>query len=239
VLRRAVELGVNFIDTAYSYGPEVNERLIAEALHPYPTDLLIATKTGFQRGGRDDWRADCRPRTLRADCERSLRLLRLERLHLLQLHTVDPNVPIEESMGALAELQREGKVDHVGVSNVDIDQLARARAVTTVVSVQNRYSILARGGEDVLGVCERDHLAFIPWFPLGAGAVGTTLSLDQVASRHKATRFQIAIAWLLRRSPVVLPIPGTASVVHLEENMAAARIELSDDDLSLLAAIAS
>lgn len=235
VLRRALELGVEFIDTAHSYGPEVSERLIGEALHPYPDELVIATKSGLQRSGPGAWPPDGRPETIRRDCERSLTLLRRERIDLLQLHRVDPSVPLEESLGAMTALRVEGKVDMIGVSNVSVDQLERARAVTEIVSVQNRYSLGDRESEDVLSICERDGIAFLPWYPLGAGSLTRASELDQVAAAHGATAAQVAIAWLLQRSPAMLPIPGTSSVAHLEENVAAAGLELSDAEFARLA----
>jgi pyridoxine 4-dehydrogenase len=228
VLRRAVELGVDFVNTAHSYGPEVSERLIGETLRPYRDGLVVATKSGFARSGPDRWEADCRPETIRADCERSLQLLGVDRIDLLQLHTVDPRVPYEESVGAIAELQREGKVRRVGVSNVDVEHLRRARAVTEIVSVQNRYSLWDRRSEAVLEACEAAGIAFIPWAPIG-GTVEDRARLAEVAREVGATETQVALAWLLRRSPVVLPIPGTSSVAHLEENVAAASVELSDE----------
>jgi aryl-alcohol dehydrogenase-like predicted oxidoreductase len=228
VLRRAVELGVDFVDTAHSYGPEVSERLIGETLRPYPDGLVVATKSGFARSGPDRCEADCRPETVRADCERSLQLLGVDRIDLLQLHTVDPRVPYEESVGAIAELQREGKVRCVGISNVDVEHLRRARAVTGIVSVQNRYSLWDRRSEAVLEACEADGIAFIPWAPIG-GTVENRTRLAEVAREVGATETQVALAWLLRRSPVMLPIPGTSSVAHLEENVAAASVELSDE----------
>jgi aryl-alcohol dehydrogenase-like predicted oxidoreductase len=237
VLWRALERGVTFIDTAHAYGPEANERLIGEVLHPYPDDLVIATKVGTRRRGRGEWYQDGRPEALRADCERSLELLKLETLEVLQLHAVDEAVPIEESVGTLVELQREGKVRHIGVSNVDLDQLRRARAVAELVSVQNQYNVLDRPHEDVLHYCEREGLVFVPWFPLGAGAVAERAGLDVIADRHGATRWQIALAWLLDRAAAMLPIPGTSSVTHLEANIAAAGIKLTDRDRTDLAAI--
>ncbi len=235
VLRRAVELGVSFIDTADSYGPEVSERLIAEALHPYPEALVIATKGGFTRPGPGNWRADGRPESLKAACEGSLRRLRRDRIDLYQLHTVDERVPIEESVGALAELQREGRIRHVGLSNVDGAQLAAAREIVEVVSVQNRYSLSDRANEDVLETCERDGLAFIPWFPLGSGSLARPGGpLDQIAADLDAAPAQVAVAWLLRRSPAIVPIPGTSSVAHLEENVAAAGLELGDEQFAAL-----
>ena len=237
VLRRAVELGVNLIDTADSYGPEVSERLIAEALHPYPDDLVIATKGGFTRRGPGSWRADGRPAHLRHACEGSLRRLRLERIDLYQLHTVDPRVPLAESVGALAELQGEGKIRHIGLSNVDVDQLASAREIAPVVSVQNRYSVAERDSEAVVERCEGDGLAFLPYFPLVAGWVTENSGPWQRIARAKgASVAQVALAWLLRRSPAIVPIPGTSSVHHLEENVASAQLKLGDEELGTLAA---
>jgi len=234
VLQRAVELGVNLIDTADSYGPEVSEELIADALYPYPDDLVIATKGGLERSGPGQWHRNAHPDHLREACEGSLKRLRVERIDLYQLHAPDPNVPVAESLGELNALQNEGKVRHVGISNFDADGLAQARELATVVSVQNRYSVNDRGSEDVLDICERDGLGFIPWFPLGAGDVGDGGPLADVASRHDASAMQIALAWLLHRSPAMLPIPGTSSLDHLEENVAAASIELSDEDMAAL-----
>jgi aryl-alcohol dehydrogenase-like predicted oxidoreductase len=235
VLRRAVELGVEFIDTADSYGPEVSERLIAEALYPYPDDLVIATKGGFLRSAPGSWEPDGRPEHLRAACEGSLRRLRVDRIDLYQLHRVDPEVPLEESVRAIAELRAEGKVRHVGLSNIDADQLERAREIVPVVSVQNRYNVAEREGEMIVDVCERDGLAFIPFFPLVAGWVTENRGpWGRVARAHGATVAQIALAWLLHRSPAMLPIPGTSSVAHLEENIAAAALRLTDDELEAL-----
>lgn len=235
VLRRVVELGINLIDTADSYGPEVSENLIAEALHPYPDDLVIATKGGLRRTGPGRWPSDARPERLKRCCEGSLQRLRLERIDLYQLHSPDPKVPLEESMGALRELKEEGKVRHVGVSNVSVDELRRARAVVEVVSVQNRYNLTERRSEDVLEACERERLGFLPWFPLATGSLARPGGpLDEIAGRHGATAGQVALAWLLQRSPVMLPIPGTSSVEHLEENTAAAEISLSADELERL-----
>jgi pyridoxine 4-dehydrogenase len=233
VLRRAVELDVNFIDTADSYGPGVSELLIAEALHPYPDDLVIATKGGLTRPGPGQWEVDCRPERLKRCCEDSLQRLRLDRIDLYQLHTVDPKVPYADSVGALAELREEGKIRHVGISNVSIDHLAQARQIVPIVSVQNRYSLTARSSEDVLQTCERDGLAFIPWFPLDAGRLGSG-PVEEIARAHGASPTQVALAWLLQRSPVTVPIPGTSSVAHLEENVAAAALSLSDDELARL-----
>jgi pyridoxine 4-dehydrogenase len=240
ILRRAVELGVNFIDTADSYGPEVNERQIAEALHPYPEGLVIATKGGLLHERRGEWRQDGRPETLRASCESSLERLRLERIDLYQLHSVDPTVPIEESVGALAELQREGKIRHIGLSNVDTRQLAQARRVAPIVSVQNRYSVADRPWEGMVDACEREAIAFLPWFPLGFGELARSRGhLAEVGANRGATAAQIAIAWLLRRSPVMLPIPGSSTLEHLEENVAAAGIELTDTEFAELSGSAA
>lgn len=235
VLRRAVELRVNFIDTADSYGPEVSERLIAEALYPYPDGLVIATKGGFVREGPGQWRPNGRPEHLREACEGSLRRLRLERIDLYQFHTVDSNVPLEESLGAIAELQSEGKVRHIGVSNVNVEQLAAARELVEVVSVQDRYSVTDRANEAVVDVCTEDGIAFIPWYPLAAGPLAQRGGpLDAIAEAHGASQAQVAIAWLLQRSEVMLPIPGTSSLEHVEENLATARVRLSDDDLAVI-----
>jgi pyridoxine 4-dehydrogenase len=235
LLRRSLELGVNLIDTAFSYGPEVSENLIAEALHPYPDDLVIATKGGLSRPGPGQWVRDGRPETLRSSLEGSLRRLRLERIDVYQLHSVDPDVPIQESVGALVELQREGKIRHIGLSNVDTRQLAAARAVATIISVQNRYSVADRYSEGVLEVCERDGLAFLPWFPLMVGELASSTGrLAHIGRSHGATAAQVALAWLLRRSPVMTPIPGTSSVEHLEEDIAAAELQLSDSEFGEL-----
>jgi pyridoxine 4-dehydrogenase len=240
ILRRAVELGVNFIDTADSYGPEVNERQIAEALHPYPEGLVIATKGGLLHERRGQWRQDGRPETLRASCESSLERLRLEQIDLYQLHSVDPTVPIEDSVGALAELQQEGKIRHIGLSNVDTRQLAQARRVAPIVSVQNRYSVADRPWEGMVDACEREGTAFLPWFPLGFGELARSRGhLAEVGSNRGATAAQIAIAWLLRRSPVMLPIPGSSTLEHLEENVAAAGIELTDTEFAELSGSAA
>jgi aryl-alcohol dehydrogenase-like predicted oxidoreductase len=237
VLRRALELGVNFIDTADSYGPEVSERLIAEALHPYPDDLVVATKGGLVRSGPGGWEPDGRPEHLREACEDSLRRLRLDRIDLYQFHRPDPNVPLEESVGAIAELRAEGKVRHVGLSNVSVEQFERARAIVPVVSIQNRYSVVDRDSEPLVEVSERDGLAFLPWWPLVAGRIARHGGpLERAAGAHRATAAQVALAWLLQRSPVMLAIPGTGSVDHLEENVAAAGLRLSDDEYESLAA---
>ncbi len=236
LLRRVVELGVQLIDTADAYGPEVNERQIADALHPYPSDLVIATKGSGTRASRDDWGTDGSPEHLREACEASLRRLKLDRIDLYQLHSVDPKVPIEESVGALAELQAEGKIRHIGVSNVDEDELARARSVAPIVSVQNEYNVVDRTSDPVVDACERAGLAFLAYFPVGAGwrAATPTHALEMVAEKHGATIHQVALAWLLHRSPAIVPIPGTSSSAHLEENVAATRLRLDADDLTAL-----
>jgi pyridoxine 4-dehydrogenase len=235
VLRRVLELGVNFIDTAAAYA--ASERLIGEALAPYPEGVAVATKAGLYRTGPDRWPIDSSPQAIRRQTEQSLRDLRVERLDLQQLHRPDPNVPIEESVGALKELQDEGKVRHIGVSNVTVDQLRRAQSVAPIVSVQNEYNLADRSSEDVLEVCEAEGLAFLPWYPLSAGRLARPGGpLDEVARKHGATPGQVALAWLLQRSPVVLVIPGTNSVEHLEENVAAAGLRLDEDDLVSLSA---
>jgi pyridoxine 4-dehydrogenase len=232
LLRRVVELGVTFIDTADSYGPGVSEELIAEALAPYPDGLIIATKGGLTRPGPGEWRRDGRPAHLRSACEASLKCLRTDRIDLYQLHSPNPRVPLDDSVGALVDLQREGKIRHIGVSNVDISELAAARRVATIVSVQNRYNVTDRSSEPVLSACERDGIAFLPWFPLSAGSDAARVSgpIAEVAARRQATPAQVAIAWLLARTPVMLPIPGTSSLAHLEENQQAARLRLSAAD---------
>jgi pyridoxine 4-dehydrogenase len=232
VLRRAVDLGVDLIDTADSYGPRVSEQLIAAALHPYPDGLVIATKGGLERSGPGNWSRNGRPEHLREACERSLRDLQVDRIDLYQLHAVDPEVPYAESVGALKELQDEGKIRHVGVSNVSAQQLDEARSIVDVVSVQNRFNLGDRSSADVLAVCEQDGLGFFPWFPLAAGDLARPGGvLAEIAAAHDATPGQVALAWLLARSPVMLPIPGTGSIAHLEENVAAADLSLTDDEL--------
>jgi pyridoxine 4-dehydrogenase len=236
VLRRAVELDVNFIDTADSYGPDVSERLIRETLHPYPDGLVIATKAGLLRDGPGQWRPDGRPEHLREACEGSLRRLKLDRIDLYQLHRVDPQVPAAESLGTLAELRDEGKIRHVGLSEVGVEEIRQAREIVPIASVQNRYNLTDRGSEDVLDFCEREGIGFIPWFPLAVGDLARPGGpLDEIAARHDVTPGQIALAWLLWRSPVMLPIPGTSSVAHLEENTAAASLELDEEELATLA----
>lgn len=235
LLRRAVELGINLIDTADAYGPRVSEQLIAEALYPYPDDLVIATKGGVVRPGAGQWVLNGKPNHLKEACEDSLRRLRVDRIDLYQLHAIDPNTPLAESMGALKELQDEGKVRHVGVSNFKAAQLEDARTIVDVVSVQNRYSVSDRGSQDVLEACEQSGIAFLPYFPLAAGRLAKPGSvLDEVAKAHEATPAQLALAWLLQSSPNTIPIPGTSSGTHLEENYAAAMLELTQDELERL-----
>ena len=227
VLRKAIELGINFIDTADSYGPEVSEKIIAEALYPYPADLVIATKGGYERPGPNRWVENGRPEHLRAACEGSLRRLRLEQIALYQLHRIDPKVPAEEQLGTLKELQAEGKIKHIGLSEVSVQQIQHAQTIVPIVSVQNRYSLSDRGSEAVLQYCEEKKLGFIPWFPLAAGQLSSGESpVRRVAAELKATPSEVALAWLLARSPVMLPIPGTSSVEHLEVNVAAAGLQL-------------
>jgi pyridoxine 4-dehydrogenase len=235
VLVRAVRLGVNFLDTADSYGPDVSEQLIGETLYPYPEGLVIATKGGQIRPGPGRWVPDGRPEHLRRACEGSLRRLRLERIDLYQLHRVDPNVPLEESLGALADLRAEGKIRHVGVSNVGVAQLERARQLLPIVSVQNRYNLTDRRSESMVDYCERHGLAFLPWAPIAAGDLAAPGGLlDRLAERHGASTGQVALAWLLRRSPALLPIPGTSSVEHLLENLAAPLVPLTDGEVDEL-----
>jgi len=233
VLRRAYELGANFFDTADSYGPHVDEELIAEALHPYPKDLVIATKGGLLRPRPSAWDEDGRPAHLKQAIDGSLKRLRLERIDLYQFHAPDPKVPYEDSIGALADAQRAGKIRHIGVSNVDVKQLEQARKLVKVVSVQNEYNLEDRSSEAVLKHCEELGIAFLPWYPLGAGAALRGRKIVSLSKNLKATPAQVAIAWLLAKSPVILPIPGTSSIAHLEENMNAATLELSREDLEL------
>ncbi|WP_460358389.1 aldo/keto reductase [Mycobacterium sp. ZZG] len=234
VLRRAVELGVDFIDTADSYGPYISEDLIHEALHPYD-GVVIATKAGLLRTAPDVWEPLGFPAYLRQECEMSLRRLGVDTIDLFQLHRIDPKFPAEDQVGELAELQKEGKIRHVGLSEVDTDQLAAARRVTVIVSVQNKYNLTMRDSEPVLDVCEADGIAFIPWFPLAAGPLAAPDGpLQRIAADHGCSPSQLALAWLLKRSPVMLPIPGTSKVAHLEENVAAAQIELTDTEFETL-----
>ncbi|MFF7714701.1 oxidoreductase [Streptomyces sp. NPDC007988] len=236
VLRRAVDLGVDFIDTADSYGPFVSERLIREALHPYPDGLVIATKAGLARSGPDGWSPLGRPEYLRQQLELSLRHLGVERIDLYQLHRIDAKVPTADQLGELELLRQEGKIRHIGVSEVTVDQLEEARAYADIVSVQNLYNIADRGAEDVVRYAESRNIAFIPWFPIATGELARPGGpLETAARRHGATPAQLALAWLLRRSPVMLPIPGTSSVAHLEENVRAAEIDLTDDEFEELA----
>lgn len=235
VLRRARELGVDFFDTADAYGPEVNELQVAEALHPYE-GITVATKGGLTRTGSGNWPPDGRPDYLKSACEGSLRRLRVETIDLYQLHRPDPETPFADSVGALAELQAEGKIRHVGLSNVDVAQLEEARRIVEIVSVQNEYNLGNRESEAVLQACEREGIAFLPWFPLDAGALARPGGpVEEIARAHEATPAQVALAWLLQRSPVLIPIPGTSSIEHLEENLGARELRLSDDELVRLA----
>jgi pyridoxine 4-dehydrogenase len=239
VLRKAVELGINFIDTADSYGPSVSEEIIAEALYPYPNGLVIATKAGLERPGPDQWVPNGKPEHLRKGCEGSLRRLRVERIDLFQLHRIDDKVPAEDQLGTLKDLQAEGKIKHIGLSEVSLAQIENARKHVPIVTVQNRYSVLDRGAEDVLEYCERSRIGFIPWFPLGAGQLSAAGSkLAKIAEQAKITPSQLALAWLLRRSLVMLPIPGTSQVAHLEENVATAAIKIDDGTFQELSKLA-
>jgi aryl-alcohol dehydrogenase-like predicted oxidoreductase len=240
LLRRVADSDVNLIDTADSYGPEVSERLIAEALHPYPQDLVIATKGGFERAGPNRWQPNCRPERLKRCCEDSLRRLKLERIDLYQLHTVDPKVPIEDSISALAELQQEGKIRLIGVCNVSVEQLERAQQIVPIVSVQNRYNVVDRASEEILQACEQAELGFLPWAPLASRDLAKSGGrLDEIAKAHGATPAQVALAWLLAHSPVMLPIPGTSSIAHFEENLEAAQLELTVQELESLDELAA
>jgi pyridoxine 4-dehydrogenase len=231
VLRRAVELGVNFIDTADSYGPDVSEELIHEALHPYPEGLVIATKAGLLRTGPDEWPPLGLPAYLRQECEMSLRRLGIDRIDLFQLHRIDSKFPAEDQVGELAALQQEGKIRHIGLSEVNAEQLGAAQKIAPIVSVQNMYNLTMRSAEPLLDACERQGVGFIPWFPLAAGPLAAPDGpLQPIAAEHHASPSQLALAWLLKRSPVMLPIPGTSKVAHLEENVAAAEITLSDEE---------
>ena len=234
VLRRLVDVGVNFIDTADSYGPYISEQLIREALHPY-TDVVVATKAGLLRTGPDEWSPLGFPDYLRQECEMSLRRLGVDTIDLFQLHRIDDKFPAEDQVGELVTLQQEGKIRHIGLSEVNVDQLKAAQKVATIVSVQNMYNITVRSAEPVLDACEAEGIGFIPWFPLAAGPLAAPGGpLQRIADSHHATPSQLALAWLLRRSPVMLPIPGTSKVAHLEENAAAADIEISDEEFETL-----
>ncbi len=235
VLQRAVELGVNFIDTADSYGPFVAEQLIRKALHPYKNDLVIATKAGLTRSGPNDWRPVGRPEYLRQQAELSLRHLGLERIDLFQLHRIDPKVPLEDQLGELEKLRQEGKIRHIGLSEVNVEQLHAANKITKIASVQNLYNLSTRKAEDLLQEAEKHDIAFIPWFPLATGKLAREGGpLDEISKRLDAKPAQVALAWLLRRSPVMLPIPGTSTVSHLDENIEAAHLQLSDEDFETL-----
>ena len=239
VLRRATGLGVDLIDTADAYGPDTSELLIAEALYPYPKGLVIATKGGLTRPGPGEWVPNCRPEHLKQAVEGSLKRLRLERIDLYQLHTVDPKVPIEESLGALKQMQDAGKIRHIGLSNVDPEEIARARKIVPIVSVQNRYNIEDRKSENVLVYCEKENLGFLPWFPIGGGSgLKPENPLNLAAKAHGVSVYQVALAWLLARSPVMLPIPGTSSLTHLEDNVAAAKLKLTPEEWKAIDAIA-
>jgi aryl-alcohol dehydrogenase-like predicted oxidoreductase len=239
VLRRATELGVDLIDTADAYGPDTSELLIAEALHPYPKGLVIATKGGLTRPGPGEWVPNCRPEHLKQAVEGSLKRLRLERIDLYQLHTVDPKVPIEESLGALKQMQDAGKIRHIGLSNVDPEEVARARKIVPIVSVQNRYNIEDRKSENVLVYCEKENLGFLPWFPIGGGSgLKPENPVNLAAKAHSVSVYQVALVWLLARSLVMLPIPGTSSLAHLEDNVAAAKLKLTPEEWKAIDAIA-
>jgi aryl-alcohol dehydrogenase-like predicted oxidoreductase len=239
VLRRSIDLGINFIDTADSYGPAVSEEIIAEALHPYPQGLVIATKAGFDRTGPDQWVMNGKPKHLRAACDGSLKRLRLDHIDLFQLHRIDPAVPAEDQLGTLKDLQAEGKIKHIGLSEVSVEQIRHARTIVPIVSVQNRYSVVDRAAEDVLQYCEQQNIGFIPWFPLAAGDVSKSgHQIERAAGDLKITPSQLALAWLLWRSPVMLPIPGTSRVEHLEENVAAAALQIDPGTLQNLGKMA-
>jgi pyridoxine 4-dehydrogenase len=235
VLRRAVELGVTFVDTADSYGPEVSERLIRQALHPYPSNLVIATKAGLTRPGPGRWDVNGKPEHLKAQAEKSLRLLGVERIELFQLHRIDPTVPLADQLGALVELQADGKIARIGLSEVSVPEIQAARAITAIATVQNRYNLADRRAEPVLEYCQREGIGFIPWFPMATGRLARPGGpLQLIADEHDVTPAQLALAWLLKRSPVLLPIPGTSTVTHLEENVGAALIELTADQVHQL-----
>ncbi len=234
LLKHVVASGVNFIDTADSYGPAVSEELIAEALHPYPDDLVIATKGALVRTGPGEWPIDARPERLRECCEASLKRLELDCIDLYQLHRIDPKVPVEESLGALVDLQREGKIKHIGISQTSVEEYERCKKTATIVSVQNLYNIDDRSSEDLVGTCERDGVAFLPWFPLGGGNSLRHDAIDKVAKTRGASAMQIAIAWLLARSPMMVPIAGTSSIAHFDENLASAKIALTPEEMTQL-----
>ena len=242
VLRRAVDLGVNLIDTADAYGPETSELLIAEALHPYPKGVVIATKGGLTRPGPNNWVPNCRPEYLSQCVDKSLKRLKLDRIDVYQLHTVDRKVPIEESLGALKAAQDAGKIRHVGLSNVTVQEIERAKKILAIVSIQNRYNIEDRDSEDVLSYCEKEKMGFLPWAPVGGNGRGSLSKsgnpLEAEAKRHKVTAVQLGLAWLLQKSPVMLPIPGTANIAHLEQNMAAAKLQLSAEEMRAIEAAA-
>ena len=239
VVRRAVELGVNLIDTADAYGPETSELLIAQALYPYPKGLVIATKGGQTRPGPDQWAQDGRPESLKRAVENSLRRLKLERIDLYQLHRIDPKVPMEESLGALKEMQSAGKIRHIGLSEVSPEQVERARKTVSIVSVQNRYNITDRKWENTLTYCEKEGIGFMPWAPIGGSRGLTGGALEKAAKDHGVSVIQLGLAWLLHRSPIMLPIPGTSSVAHLEENMAAAKVKLSAEEWKAIDALSA
>ena len=239
VLQRAVELEVNFIDTADSYGPHVNEEQIAQALYPYPDDLVIATKGGLIRGGPGEWKRCGRPAYLEESCEGSLRRLRLDRIDLYQLHAIDPEVPLEEQVGTLRNLRDAGRIRHVGLSNVDVEQLQRAERIVEIASVQNNYNVGNRVSEPVLAYCEAKGIAFIPYFPLDGGDLAALEPLESIAQAHAATIWQVGLAWLLQRSPAILPIPGTSSLEHLAENVAALQLTLNDAERAALDRVAA
>lgn len=235
VLHRALDLGINFIDTADAYGPNISESIIAEALYPYPADLVIATKAGFLRPSPTEWIADASPRHLREACIGSLRRLKVDQIDLYQLHGIDPKVPLADQIGALLELQKEGKIRHIGLSNVDVAQAEAARRIAPIVTIQNHYNLIVRESEDVLHYCEREKIGFIPWFPLETGELAAEDSpLSDIAKQLKATPSQVALAWLLKKSSVMLPIPGTSKVKHLEENVDSVLIDLSRSDFEAL-----
>jgi len=236
VLKRAVELGVNLIDTADAYGPETSELLIAEALHPYTKGLVIATKGGLTRPGPGDWEPNGHPDYLKGCVDKSLKRLRLDRIDLYQLHRIDPKVPMEDSLGALKEMQSAGKIRHVGLSEVSTQEIDRARKILPIVSVQNRYNVSDRKWDKVVDYCEKENLGFLPWFPVGGGRGVKSSALESIAKAHNASVYQVALAWLLQRSPVMLPIPGTSKIEHLEDNVAAAKLKLTPEEWKSLAA---